>query len=882
MPNATHYFRGLATLFLVSAIVILTPFAAAQEAPAAEAPAEEAPDAEAPAEEAPAAEAPAEEAPDAEAPAVRAELPGGIAGMPAQLATPEELAQALDVVETRLTELRDKAAEAEDDTGTSQRIDALARLKLALQRRSGIVERLREVKQSLEEVQTQQTTFSEEGLVEEPPYAISAIDGLRDERQVIQQEEETSTATQTAREEAVQRAEEALANARKSRRQAREGMEKASVEPARSQAVLAYDLARVDELVAELSLATAQADVLLAKEQGEVIKARLALLDEKIAQAEQYVVFDEEMLAEKEEQIAARRETLEADLDKLRTTRDANESALYDARRALKRAEDEARRAALREHVAAREAWLDASSHGMDYLGQRIAHTAIEQTVWQRRHAMINNLPEVAVGVWRSETTSALAALAAEREAVESRLNNLRGTILSLQSTLANEEKSPADPEAVRSRLRALASLEEQALACLASIANVESVAARLAANLEERVQNRSLAERWAQAVDYVTSFWYHELFVIEDTMLLAGEMVVEERSFTVGRVAGVVLMFFVVLVVAALLQRVLRRFVLPRLIRNTEHTHHLWRDIVLVLIRNSSKLFVLAVALWAAAQPLPWRGSLHTVLGHILTVAVWMQVGFWGAAVLQRVIERNRMRQAQTDPSSVSAYGLLSVFGRVAIWIIIAVTVLWKLDFNIAGIIGALGVGGIAVAFALQNILGDVFSSMAILLDKPFRVGDFIITGEVLGTIEHIGIKTTRVRSLSGEQVVVSNTDLLGSRIHNYKLMEERRVLFGFGVVYQTPPEKLEMVPGIVREIIEGLDNARFDRAHFKAYGDFSLDFEVVYYVLGSEYVRYMDIQQAINLALYRRFQTEGIEFAYPTTEIILRPPGANKEGFA
>jgi small-conductance mechanosensitive channel len=179
--------------------------------------------------------------------------------------------------------------------------------------------------------------------------------------------------------------------------------------------------------------------------------------------------------------------------------------------------------------------------------------------------------------------------------------------------------------------------------------------------------------------------------------------------------------------------------------------------------------------------------------------------------------------------------------------------------------------VGSIAVALAIQNILADLFASLSIALDQPFVIGDFIIVDDYLGTVENIGLKTTRVRSLSGEQLVFANNDLLNSRIRNYKRMGERRVLFTFGVIYQTPIEQLEQISAWVKEIIQTHEQARFDRAHFKSFGDSALVFEVVYYVQSPDYNLYMDIQQAINLALMKRFEKNGIEFAYPTQTLFI-----------
>ncbi len=176
------------------------------------------------------------------------------------------------------------------------------------------------------------------------------------------------------------------------------------------------------------------------------------------------------------------------------------------------------------------------------------------------------------------------------------------------------------------------------------------------------------------------------------------------------------------------------------------------------------------------------------------------------------------------------------------------------------------LGVTGIAVALALQNILGDLFASLSIVLDKPFVVGDYIVVDTLQGTVERIGLKTTRVRSLSGEQIVFSNADLLKSRLRNFKRMQERRVAFTFGVTYQTPEALLTRIPGIVREVITPLPSTRFDRAHFQSFGEYALLFEVVYFVTTPDYALFMDIQQAINLGLLGRFRQEGIAFAYPT----------------
>ena len=252
--------------------------------------------------------------------------------------------------------------------------------------------------------------------------------------------------------------------------------------------------------------------------------------------------------------------------------------------------------------------------------------------------------------------------------------------------------------------------------------------------------------------------------------------------------------------------------------------------------------------------------------------IAFYAQLGIWANAAMVDYFNRRRTRQEMRDPSTVTGYGLLMFFIRVGIWVTVIVSLLAYFKYPVAGLVGALGVGSLAIAFAVQNILGDVFSSMAIILDKPFRVGDFVKAGETLGVIEHIGVKTTRIRSLSGEQVVLSNSDLLNSRIHNFKHFKERRIAFRIGVVYQTPRDLLERIPDMIREAVEEQPHARFDRAHFFEFGDFALTFEIVYYVLSPDFEVYMDTQQGINLGIHRRFEEAGVSFAYPTQELILR----------
>ncbi len=237
----------------------------------------------------------------------------------------------------------------------------------------------------------------------------------------------------------------------------------------------------------------------------------------------------------------------------------------------------------------------------------------------------------------------------------------------------------------------------------------------------------------------------------------------------------------------------------------------------------------------------------------------------------LNSYVKRRTPEEADAERRLKQINGITLIISFV-IWSVGFVFLLDNFGFKISAVIAGLGIGGIAIALAAQAILGDLFSYFVIFFDRPFEIGDFInLGGEFVGTIEYIGIKTTRIRSLSGEQIVISNTDLTSSRVRNYKRMERRRVVFKLGVIYQTTSKQLAEISAIVKNIIEEQPDATFDRGHFQSYGDFSLNFEFVYYVLSSDYNKYMDTQQAINLKVYEEFEKQGIEFAYPTQTLFV-----------
>lgn len=324
------------------------------------------------------------------------------------------------------------------------------------------------------------------------------------------------------------------------------------------------------------------------------------------------------------------------------------------------------------------------------------------------------------------------------------------------------------------------------------------------------------------------------------------------------------------VAVLAAL--KTTQRMVINRLSKLAASTENQIDDMLVKMLKQTKILILIVASAYAASYVIMLKPSIEALWQKVIILVLIVQVGLWAGEGISFGLSRIMQKRIDQDTSSATTITFLGVMARFALWGIILLLVLDNLGVNITGLITGLGIGGIAVALAVQNILGDLLASLSIVLDKPFVIGDFIVVDSLSGTIEHIGLKTTRVRSLSGEQLIFSNNDLLKSRIRNYKRMAERRIMFNFGVVYQTSLEKLKMINQIVADIIERQENTRFDRVHFKDYGDSSLNYEVVYFVKTPDYNMYMDVQQAINLEIFRRFQDADIEFAYPTQTLFVQ----------
>ncbi|CAN5344359.1 mechanosensitive ion channel family protein [soil metagenome] len=314
------------------------------------------------------------------------------------------------------------------------------------------------------------------------------------------------------------------------------------------------------------------------------------------------------------------------------------------------------------------------------------------------------------------------------------------------------------------------------------------------------------------------------------------------------------------------LLIRIFRKIILTRARRWAESTETNLDDYVVDSIDKFGIPTLYFAILYVGISYLTLSERVDNIVRIATTMAITvMVIRFLSTVIL--LLLRSFIRKRSPDEEKVKQLDGLMLLVNAIIWIIGILFLFDNMGYNVTTVIAGLGIGGIAVALAAQNILGDLFNYFVIFLDRPFEIGDFIIIDEKRGVVEHIGIKTTRVKSLSGEQLVFSNSDLTNSRIHNYKRMQRRRILFNLSVIYQTSHENLKQIPEVLKSIVlEQAEMVEFDRAHFSAYGDSSLDFEVVYFVLDSAYNTYMNIQQQINLRIYEEFKKMGVDFAYPT----------------
>ena len=331
-----------------------------------------------------------------------------------------------------------------------------------------------------------------------------------------------------------------------------------------------------------------------------------------------------------------------------------------------------------------------------------------------------------------------------------------------------------------------------------------------------------------------------------------------------------------VVAIFTFVLLRIVRRVIRGRINRLAKRTSVFVDDLITGLLGSTRTFFFFGLALYIGSTILQFDEGVSQLISQGITLLLLAQAVIWGNYAIQKSIEHYSAQESSSS-STKTTLSAINFIARLVLYSLLILFALDNLGINITTLVAGLGVTSIAVALAVQNILGDLFSSLSIVLDKPFEIGDFVVVGDYSGSVENIGLRSTRLRSLTGEQLIFSNNDMLSSRIRNYKRMLERRVVFNLGVTYGTPADKLKAIPGIVEEAVDKHSQVRFDRTHFKNFGDFSLNFETVYYMLKPDYTLFMDTQQTINLDIYERFAQEGIEFAFPTQTLQVQGLGDN-----
>lgn len=313
-----------------------------------------------------------------------------------------------------------------------------------------------------------------------------------------------------------------------------------------------------------------------------------------------------------------------------------------------------------------------------------------------------------------------------------------------------------------------------------------------------------------------------------------------------------------------------LKSYLLRLASRPTQANQLMAVQMLLRLIPRTSRIFVLVVALNVALRVVDFDGQIERVFRFLIQVGLWFQIGLWAITLMEFGLER-KQRKLEANSGVASSLGVIRFIGSFVIWAVVTLLALDNLGVNITALVAGLGVGGIAVALAVQTVLGDLLASLSITLDKPFSVGDGLLIGDISGKVEHIGIRSTRIRSVNGEQIIVSNADLLKSRVRNFGRMDERRGLINVSITYETPVEKVRRARELIEEAIRSQSNVRLDRCHFKEIGATSLNFEAVFFVRSAAFDVLMTAQQEINFKLLEAFAREGIELAYPTQRVFV-----------
>ena len=718
------------------------------------------------------------------------------------------------------------------------RIDAVYALQIvALQNSVSITEEKRQYREAVDKLSE---TYGEGKSI-----SFSELDQAREELAVQSSRKAAITAKLDQAVNLLKEAQDAVREKERVLENARIEAEKASGEGAPAERVK----------LAELALSLARENVVLQEiervnqERSEsAFRARIRLLKKEVRLMEQHARFTKDELNKKLHKIERDEFTFKRELARAVDQQAAAKDHLAEVRERLARAPVE-QREILAEEVEAKKLADEALKTRIDNLGKNIEWVADAKRNWRRRYAVFNGLAGQAEWLkWKEETLNANEAIESDERVLNLWLSDWQNRLITIENKLGGSGRENVP---VRTWLEQQQRYAQEVIGDLQAQKTLLENSRRLQQKLVHSITEKTAHRSWRE--------W---LNLMLDTEVEGNKLSDWGLTATIATSLFLLLLF-------------VRNFVITRWQHSAEQKQTPAVAKFVASVRRTTTFFLFMISVFTAIPWLRLEPTNEQFIRNLTMVALIVQAAIWLSYFFRSWIFEYLARKTTRDHVSLGTLNIFNFLTQLSVWSLAALLVLQNIGIDVTALITGLGVGGVAVALALQRILGDVLASLSIVFDKPFVAGDFILFGENMGTVEHIGVKSTLIRSLSGEQLICPNSDLLNTHIRNFKRMRERRVVFQIGVVYQTPYDKLVRIPGIFREAVEAQKKARFDRAHFNAYGDFALMFEIVYYVLSADYNVYMDTQQAINLMIFQCFEQEGIEFAYPTQMLYLENTG-------
>lgn len=597
----------------------------------------------------------------------------------------------------------------------------------------------------------------------------------------------------------------------------------------RIQAQLAGEIHRLRQLEFEF-----------AKSENEAHQTWLRILEINYADLRRNAKFTEDDLNRIQEQLEEEERTFNRRIDEITTANGDIQARLSEVRREIGRGDPSPELRAEERSVVVE---FEANQHKLVTIQTKLELIVDRKTAWQRRYELFNDLAgKDRYESWRQEALEEIGDMESRLRLIMTDLSINQNTIAQLGERIDGTGGEPGGVlEFLLAQRESFRSVSQTFLDRQNEFQKNLRLHDSLVNEINERAASLSLEERIEQILQYR----------LMSNPVRAWIMVI---AIFLAVLLGMLVVRWILANRLEILSQKKDAMISPFILKGVNHIGYYF--FFMVAVFYSTRFLEMPVA---------FRENLEIALYFVLAV----QGGILANYILRSWLHFHLARRSKNDNQTLGALSIFNFIIQTFIWSIVVLSVLQAMGYDVTTLIAGLGVGGVAVALALQKILGDLFSSLSIVFDKPFLLGDFINVNnnDILGTVEHIGLKTTRVRSLSGEQIVCANSHLLDSQIRNYKRMRERRIAFHLGVVYQTSCEHMKRIPEMLKDIVTSVERTRFDRAHFKDYGDFSLNFEIVYYILSSDYTVYMDIQQEINLQILQRFREDGIEFAYPTS---------------